>query len=82
MESGVEFVAPDMPFANSSVSTSWQPAAQARGTWLGTPDPAAAVKRMGEALKAKTNQFAANVLWPAPPISKNALIGTAGSTAT
>ena len=29
---------------------------------LGTPDPAGAVQRMGRALKAKTSQFAANVL--------------------
>jgi hypothetical protein len=36
-------------------------AAKARGKRLGTPDPADAVKRMGKALKAKTNQFAANV---------------------
>ena len=56
-------------------------AAKARGKRLGTPDPAGAVKRMGKALKAKTNQFA-NVLWPAPPMSKNALIGTTGSTPT
>ena len=34
----------------------------ARGKQLGTPDPAGAVKRMGKALKAKTSQFAANVL--------------------
>ena len=57
-------------------------AAEARGKRLGTPDPAGAVKRMGKALKAKTSQFAANVLWPAPPMSKNALIGTTGSTPT
>jgi DNA invertase Pin-like site-specific DNA recombinase len=37
-------------------------AAKARGKQLGTPDPAGAVKRMGEALKARTSQFAANVL--------------------
>jgi hypothetical protein len=37
-------------------------AAKARGKRLGTPDPAGAVKRMGKALKAKTSQFAANVL--------------------
>ena len=43
--------------------------------WIlkGTPDPAGAVKRMGEVLMAKTNQFDADVLWPAPPMSKNAL---------
>jgi DNA invertase Pin-like site-specific DNA recombinase len=37
-------------------------AAKARGTRLGTPDPAGAVKRMGKALKARTSQFAANIL--------------------
>ncbi len=37
-------------------------AAKARGTRLGTPDPKGAVKRMHNALKAKTSQFAANVL--------------------
>jgi DNA invertase Pin-like site-specific DNA recombinase len=37
-------------------------AAKARGTRLGTPDPAGAVKRMERALKAKAGQFAANVL--------------------
>jgi hypothetical protein len=41
MESGVEFVATDMPFANSSSSTSWQPVAKAR-----TPDLAGAVARI------------------------------------
>ena len=56
-------------------------AVKARGKRLGTI-PAGAVKRIGKALKAKTIQFAANVLWPAPPMSKNALIGTTGSTPT
>jgi len=37
-------------------------AAKARGTKLGTPDPAGAVARMGEALRAQTARFAANVL--------------------
>jgi DNA invertase Pin-like site-specific DNA recombinase len=37
-------------------------AAKARGTRLGTPDAAGAVKRMHAALKAKTAGFAANVL--------------------
>jgi DNA invertase Pin-like site-specific DNA recombinase len=37
-------------------------AAKARGTRLGTPDPAGAVARMGEALRAQTARFAANVL--------------------
>jgi DNA invertase Pin-like site-specific DNA recombinase len=37
-------------------------AAKARGTRLGTPDPAGAVRRMGKALKARTSQFAANIL--------------------
>jgi DNA invertase Pin-like site-specific DNA recombinase len=37
-------------------------AAKARGIRLGTPDPAGAVKRMGKALKARTSQFAANIL--------------------
>jgi DNA invertase Pin-like site-specific DNA recombinase len=37
-------------------------AAKARGTKLGSPDPAGAVKRMGVALKAQTAQFAGNVL--------------------
>jgi DNA invertase Pin-like site-specific DNA recombinase len=37
-------------------------AAKARGTRLGTPDTTGAVKRMQVALKAKTAQFAANVL--------------------
>jgi len=37
-------------------------AAKARGTRLGTPDTAGAVRRMAAALKAKTSQFAANVL--------------------
>jgi hypothetical protein len=41
----VEFVATDMPFANSSSSTSWQPVAKARGK-LGTPDLAGAVARI------------------------------------
>jgi DNA invertase Pin-like site-specific DNA recombinase len=80
MESGVEFVAADMPFANKltihilaavaehereAISERTKvalAAAKARGKRLGTPDPAAAVNRMGRALKAKTSQFAANVL--------------------
>jgi hypothetical protein len=33
-----------------------------RGTRLGTPDPSGAVVRMGEALRAQTARFAANVL--------------------
>jgi DNA invertase Pin-like site-specific DNA recombinase len=37
-------------------------AAKARGTRLGTPDPAGAVKRMHAALCAKTTRFAVNVL--------------------
>ena len=38
-------------------------AAQARRKRLGTPqDPVGAVKRMGRALKAKTNQFVAKIL--------------------
>jgi DNA invertase Pin-like site-specific DNA recombinase len=37
-------------------------AAKARGTRLGTPDTAGAVKRMRAALRAKTARFAANVL--------------------
>jgi Resolvase, N terminal domain len=37
-------------------------AAKARGTRLGTPDPVGAVKRMTVARKARTNQFAANVM--------------------
>jgi DNA invertase Pin-like site-specific DNA recombinase len=37
-------------------------AARARGTKLGTPDPAGAVARMGEALRAQTARFAANVM--------------------
>jgi DNA invertase Pin-like site-specific DNA recombinase len=37
-------------------------AAKARGTRLGTLDPVGAVRRMGKALKAKTSQFAANLL--------------------
>lgn len=37
-------------------------AAKARGTRLGTPDPKGAVERMGAALKARTSQFAANVV--------------------
>jgi DNA invertase Pin-like site-specific DNA recombinase len=36
--------------------------AKARGKRLGTPNPAGAVKRTGNALKARTSQFAANVL--------------------
>ena len=56
MWSGVEFVATDMPFANSSASTSWQPAAKARGTRLGTPGPRWRRRR------AQAAQFAANVL--------------------
>jgi DNA invertase Pin-like site-specific DNA recombinase len=37
-------------------------AAKARGTRLGTPDPAGAVKRMHAAKKARTERFASNVL--------------------
>jgi DNA invertase Pin-like site-specific DNA recombinase len=37
-------------------------AAKARGTKLGTPDPAGAVARMTEARRAQTARFAANVL--------------------
>jgi DNA invertase Pin-like site-specific DNA recombinase len=37
-------------------------AAKARGTRLGTPDPVGAVKRMTVARKARTSQFAANVM--------------------
>jgi hypothetical protein len=37
-------------------------AAKARGTKLGNPPPAGAVKRIGAALKAQTGQFAGNVL--------------------
>ena len=49
-------------------------AAKARGTRLGTPDTAGAVKRMGRALRAKTATFAANVL----PIIRE--VQTAGHT--
>lgn len=37
-------------------------AARERGTRLGTPDPAGAVRRMSDALKAKANAFAANII--------------------
>ena len=80
MESGVEFVAADMPFANkltihilaavaehereaiSERTKAALAAAKARGTRLGTPDPAGAVKRMTVARQARTEQFTANVL--------------------
>jgi DNA invertase Pin-like site-specific DNA recombinase len=37
-------------------------AAKARGTRLGTPQPGRRSKTMGKALKARTSQFAANIL--------------------
>jgi DNA invertase Pin-like site-specific DNA recombinase len=80
MESGVEFVAADMPFANkltihilaavaehereaiSERTKAALAAAKARGTRLGNPNPAFALKRMRAARRLQVERFAANVL--------------------
>ena len=80
MESGVEFVAADMPFANkltihilaavaehereaiSERTKAALAAAKARGTRLGNPNPAYALKRMRAARRVQVERFAANVL--------------------
>jgi DNA invertase Pin-like site-specific DNA recombinase len=80
MESGVEFVAADMPFANkltihilaavaehereaiSERTKAALAAAKARGTRLGNPNPAYALKRMRAARRVQIERFAANVL--------------------
>jgi DNA invertase Pin-like site-specific DNA recombinase len=80
MESGVEFVAADMPFANKltihvlaavaehereAISERTQAAlaaAKARGTRLGNPNPAYALKCMRAARDVQIQRYAANVL--------------------
>ena len=79
MESGVEFVAADLPFANKltihilaavaehereaiSERTKTALAADTRGTRLGNPHPAYALKRMKAARKAQVERYTANIL--------------------